>query len=137
MVGILSYTLIKYYTTKSHVTDANIHPWVTPATLWPTFMLLGISGASFILHLITLCAYSCGVGAANKTDSCASYIGYILTAIHIVVWGVSAGLFKVTATEKSLWGYSCSDYAAQLEQSFVDFGRLCDMQVCCRRTSLE
>ena len=74
----------------------------------------------------------CGVGAANKTYSVFSYIGYIMLAAHVVVWAVAMGLFKMANTGKDLWGYSCgpeSDAIQEQVKSFVDFGKLCTLQV--------
>ena len=132
MVGSLSYALAKYFLTKNHVIAGNVHPWATPTTLWPTIMLLGISTITFIANLITLCTYLCGIGAANKTSSFFSYIGYILLAVHVVIWAVAVGLFKMANTGHDLWGYSCSDQAEAIQeqvQSFLDFGKLCTLQV--------
>jgi len=131
LVGSLSYTLAKYYLTKDHVISGNLHPWATPTVLWPTFMLLGIATLSFFLSLITICAYACGIGAANKTHSCASYIGYVLMGVHVIVWGVSVGLYKYANTGKDLWGWSCGDTADKIQdevKSFLDFGKLCTVQ---------
>jgi len=135
LIGILSYTLAKYFLTRNHVIPGNVHPWVTPATLWPTFMLVGIAVITFFMNLITLISYCCGVGAANKTSSVASVIGYILLGVHVVVWAVVMGLFRMARTGSDLWGYSCSDQAdavqaelLNLKMNFVDFGKLCTMQ---------
>ena len=132
MIGIESYALAKYFLTKDKVIAGNVHPWVTPATLWPTFMLLGISVLTFFMNLITICSYICGVGAANKTYSCTSYVVYAMTAAHVVLWLVAIGAFKMGQTPSSLWGYSCSDAAEKIQaevNSFVQFGKLCTMQV--------
>jgi hypothetical protein len=132
MIGIMCYALAKYFLTKDKVIAGNAHPWITPATLWPTFMLLGISVITFFLSLITVCAYMCGVDAANKTYSCTNYIRYAMMVVRVVAWGVAIGAFKMGRTESSLWGYSCSNKADQIQaqvQSFVHFGTLCTMQV--------
>jgi hypothetical protein len=132
MVGSLSYALAKYFLTKNHVIAGNVHPWATPTTLWPTIMLLAISVITFIMNLITLCTYICGVGAANKTSSFFAYIGYILMAVHVAVWAVAAGLFRMAKAESDLWGYSCGGQADAIQEqvkSFLDFGKLCTLQV--------
>jgi hypothetical protein len=132
MIGILSFTLARYFLTKNKIIAGNVHPWVTPATLWPTFMLLGIAVLTFFMNLINVCAYMCGVDAANKAYSCTKYVTYALTAAHVVAWAVAIGLFKMAQTESSLWGYTCSSKADQIQaqvQSYLDFGKLCTMQV--------
>jgi len=127
----MSYALIKYYLTRNHLISGNVHPWVTPATLWPTYMLLGIATVTFFMNLITLCSYCCGVGAANKVNSGASIVGYIMLGAHVLVWAAGMGLFRMARTGKDLWGYSCSSIADQVQaevESFLDFGKLCTMQ---------
>jgi hypothetical protein len=95
MMGSEAYALAKYFLTKNHIIAGNVHPWATPTTLWPTIMLLAISTITFVMNLITLCTYICGVGAANKTSSFASIVGYVMLAAHMVVWAVAVGLFKM------------------------------------------
>jgi hypothetical protein len=132
MIGIMCYALAKYFLTKDKVIAGNAHPWITPATLWPTFMLLGIAVTTFFLSLITVCAYMCGVDAANKAYSFTNYIRYAMMVVRVVAWGVAIGAFKMGQTESSLWGYSCSDKADQIQgqvNSFLNFGTLCTMQV--------
>jgi len=132
MIGILAFTLAKYFLTKNKIIAGNVHPWITPATLWPTFMLLGIAVITFFMNLITICAYICGVNTANKAYSCTQYVVYTMTGAHVVAWAIAAGLFQMAKTESSLWGYACSDQAAQIQeqvQSYLQFGKLCNMQV--------
>lgn len=132
MIGTLSYALAKYYLTRNHLIAGNVHPWVTPATVWPTFMLLAISIITFMMNFITMCTYICGVGAANKSASLTSYIGYVLMGIHVIAWAVSAGLFKMANNGKDLWGYSCSANADAVQaqvHAYLDFGMLCTTQV--------
>lgn len=74
----------------------------------------------------------CGIGAANKTSSVASIIGYITLAVHVVVWAVVAGAFKMASNGNDLWGWSCSTNAVAIAdevKSFMDFGMLCTLQV--------
>jgi len=132
IIGSLTYALVKYYLTRNHIISGNVHPWVTPTTLWPTFLLLGIAVITFFMNFITLCSYLCGVERANKTSTMASYVGYITLAVHVVVWAVGMGLFKMaSAAEHDLWGYSCGSLSDQIQpevQSYLDFGKLCTVQ---------
>ncbi len=127
----MTYALAKYYTTKNH----NAHGtsiWASPTMLWPTFMLLAVSLVTVVLNIFTICAYFRGVEKANTTSSVAGCIGYALLAVHVLVWAVSIGLFKMANTGKDLWGYSCGSQADAIQeevQSFVDFGKLCTTQV--------
>jgi hypothetical protein len=132
MIGTMSYALTKYFLTKNKLIAGDVHAWVTPATLWPTILLLTISVITFVMDLFTVITYCCGVGAANKVSSVTNSILYIMMIVRVVVWAVSAGLFKMGQTSNSLWGYSCSNFADQIHNqviSFVDFGKLCTLQV--------
>ena len=132
MIGSMSYALGKYYLTRNHIIAGNVHAWVTPATVWPTFMLLAISIVTFIMDFFTLCTYCCGIGAANRTSTIASTIIYGMMVLRILAWAVAAGAFKMGSNASSLWTYSCSPFTDQIHDqviSFVDFGMLCTLQV--------
>jgi hypothetical protein len=133
MIGILSYALIKYYLTKDKVISGNGgHPWITPANLWPTFVLLGTSILTFVMNLITVVSYTCGISAANRTDSFASIVVYAMTGVHVIVWAVAIGAYQVGNTESSLRGFACSSRADAIQaevESYMSFGKLCTMQV--------
>jgi hypothetical protein len=131
MVGTLSYALASYFTTRARMFE-NTRVWGSHTTLWPTYLLLAIATLSLMMSLLTLLAYVCGVGAANKVSSFTSYAGYIMLVTEFIAWAVSAGLFKMAETGQDLWGYSCGPNADRIEEqvkSFVDFGRLCQAQV--------
>jgi hypothetical protein len=132
-MGILCYALAKYYLTKDKVISGNGgHPWITPANLWPSFMLLGITTVTFFMNLITVCSYICGISAANKTSSFTSIVIYVMTGLHVVVWGLAIGAYKMARTTSSLWGFSCSDNADAIQEevkSYLSYGKLCTMQV--------
>jgi len=139
MLGTLSFSLAKYFLTKNKIISGNVHPWANPTKLWPTIMLLAIATVTFLMNFITLCAYLCGVGAANKTNSIFSIVGYIMLAAHVVVWAVSAGAFKMARDGHDLWGWSCSPNADAIQeevQAFMDFGKLCTIQTGAWYTSI-
>jgi hypothetical protein len=95
-------------------------------------MLLGIATVTFFMNLITLSSYCCGIDTANKVNSAASIIGYIMLGVRVLAWGAATGLFQMANTGKDLWGYSCGSIADQIQaevESFLDFGKLCAMQV--------
>jgi len=132
MVGSLSYSLATYFLTKDKIIAGNLHPWATPTKLWPTYMLLATSVISFLLSIITIGTYMCGVGAANKTDSITSKVGYVMLAARLVAWAVATGLFKMASTGNDLWGFSCGSIADAISnevQSFMNFQMLCTLQV--------
>lgn len=63
------------------------------------------------MDTIALFSYCCGVKAANRASSVSSYMHYATTAVHAVVWGAGAGVFKYAndnAAGTDLWGWSCS-----------------------------
>ncbi|KAH7333211.1 hypothetical protein BKA65DRAFT_538908 [Rhexocercosporidium sp. MPI-PUGE-AT-0058] len=131
MIGILSFALTKYYLTRNNVIAGNQKAWVTPTTLWPTFMLLGIAAITFFMNLVTLCSYTCGVGAANKSSTATTCVEIILLAVHVVSWAVAAGLYRMAETGTDLWGYTCSSRADEIEsqvKAYVSFGKLCNLQ---------
>jgi hypothetical protein len=135
MIGSLSYSLAQYYLTRTKVVPGipNQRTWAEPTVLWPTFMLLSIASLTFMTNVITMCAYICSVKAANRTSSLASYIAYAGFFAHFVAWAVSMGLYQLASqAAQDLWGYSCSEKADVIQpdvQSFIDFGKLCTVQV--------
>ncbi|KAE8449032.1 hypothetical protein EG329_008620 [Mollisiaceae sp. DMI_Dod_QoI] len=131
MISILTYALYKYFTTKSHPIPSSSSPWANPAILWPTFVLLSIALITFIMNLFTLVAYCCSVRAANTVNTCSTVISYIFLGVHVLLWAIAAGAFKMGSNGKDLWGYSCSTTADKLQEevkSFLDFGKLCTYQ---------
>jgi hypothetical protein len=55
-----------------------------------------------------------------------------MLAAHLIAWAVAMGLFKMANNGKDLWGYSCgpeSDKIQEEVKSFLDFGKLCTLQV--------
>lgn len=54
-----------------------------------------------------------------------------MMVVRVVAWAVAIGAFKIGSGERSLWGYSCSapDQIQAQVHNFLDFGKLCTMQV--------
>ena len=100
-------------------------------TLWPTEMLLAIAGITFIMNFFTLCTYMCGVGVANRLSTATTVIEIITISVRVVVWGIATITYKMAQTDHSLWGYSCNapNETATLVESFLNFGKLCYVQV--------
>ncbi|MCJ1406169.1 hypothetical protein MMC19_000234 [Ptychographa xylographoides] len=131
MVGSMAYALYMYQTTKDMTLSGGQHPWSPQTVLWPTFMVLSTAGVTFIMNIIILSAYMCGAMAADKTSTIMGYIGYGITAIHVVVWVINAGLFKMAFTGRDLWGFSCSTEADALQaqvKSVLNYTTLCQIQ---------
>jgi hypothetical protein len=133
IAGIEAFSLVKYFLTRNHLLADGNSPYPTPTILWPTFMLLSIALTTFVVNLITLVSYICSIKAANTASTMGSVVTYVLLGVRVVVWASAAGLFKMAETGNDLWGYSCSDASDKIQdevKSFVDFGKLCTMQVC-------
>jgi hypothetical protein len=133
MVAIFAFALAKYYITKSKTVSSGQPVWPPSPVLWPTYMLFGISLVTLLMNFFTLVAYCCGVGAANKTHTVGSILGFLFMGIHVVAWIVAAGAFRMGSNGIDLWGWTCGSEADKIEeqvQSFLDFGQLCTMQVC-------
>jgi hypothetical protein len=94
-------------------------------------MLLSIACIAWIMNSIMLCSYMFGVRAANKTSTVVTWIATVILVVHIVVWAVAVGLFMMASDGTDLWGHSCdvSDEIQQSVESFLDFGKLCTVQV--------
>ncbi len=64
-----------------------------------------------------------------------------MLVIHVVVWAVAMGLFQMAQqTGNDLWGYSCGNVADEIQAAvtnFLDFGKLCTVQVSKIYSSLD
>ncbi|MCJ1430813.1 hypothetical protein MMC27_000163 [Xylographa pallens] len=131
MVGSMAFALSQYFTTRDRTLSGGGHPWAPNTVLWPTYMVLAIATVTMMMNLITLCFYCCGVDAANKSNRIMGYLGYIVVAVHAVVWAVTTGLFKMASVGNDLWGFSCGSEADAIQsqvQSFLNFNDLCMVQ---------
>ena len=133
MVGSMAFALSQYFTTRDRTLSGGGHPWAPNTVLWPTYMVIAIATVTMMMNLITLCFYCCGVDAANKSNKIMGYLGYIVVAVHAVVWAVTTGLFKMASNVgNDLYGFSCSPQADAIQaqvQSFLNFNDLCMVQV--------
>ena len=132
MVGSMAFALSMYFTTRDRPLNGGGHPWSPDTVLWPTYMVLAIATVTMMMNLITLFFYCCGVDAANKSNRIMGYLGYIVVAVHAVVWAVTTGLFKMANVGNDLWGFSCGPSADAIQtevQSFLNFDSLCKIQV--------
>ena len=131
MIGTLTYALVQYFANKERMFE---NTFISPKDLllWPTYLVLAVSCVTLVMNILTLSAYLCGVGAANKTSDVAGWIRYVMLGAEVIVWAVTSGLYKMADTGKDLWGYTCGLTADQIEaqvKDFVDFGKLCSTQV--------
>lgn len=132
MIGTLSFTLAKYFTTRDRTLNG-AQVWGKPKVIWPTYLVLSISALTFILNVVTLAAYICSIGAANKAGDLTIYVGYATLGIEVIVWLATSAIYRVADTGTDLWGYSCGKQADKKllaeAESFIDFGKLCSTQV--------
>ncbi|MCJ1395191.1 hypothetical protein MMC18_008074 [Xylographa bjoerkii] len=131
MVASMAYALSMYFTTRNYTLNGGGHPWAPNTVLWPTYMVLAIAAVTMMMNLITLCFYCCGVDAANKSSKIMGYLGYIVMAVHAVVWAITTGLFKMANIGNDLWGFSCSAEADAIQgqvESLLNFNDLCMVQ---------
>ncbi|MCJ1287699.1 hypothetical protein MMC26_007051 [Xylographa opegraphella] len=131
MVGSMAFALSMYFTTRDRTISGGGHPWAPDTVLWPSYMVLAIATVTMLMNLITMCFYCCGVDAANKSSRIMGYLGYLVVAVHVVVWAVTAGLFKMANVGNDLWGFSCGPNADAIQdqvQSFLNFNNLCMIQ---------
>ena len=128
----MAYALASYYTTRNNTISGGVHPWPLNAVTWPSYMVLAIAAATMLMNLITLCFYCASVDAANRSNKVMGYLGYVIIAVHAIVWAVTMGLFKMANTGNALWGYTCGNVADQIQsqvQSYLNFNNLCMVQV--------
>ncbi|MCJ1404119.1 hypothetical protein MMC11_007344 [Xylographa trunciseda] len=131
MVASMAYALQQYFTTRDRNISGGGHPWAVNTVLWPTYMVLAIATVTMMMNIITMGFYCCGVDAANKSNRFMGYLGYIVMAVHAVVWAVTTGLFKMAENGNDLYGFSCSTEADAIQeqvQSFLNFNNLCMVQ---------
>jgi hypothetical protein len=114
----------------------NRNPWAKNSKVWPSLMYFIIAVVSLALNLIILVAYWMSVKAANKAAMISLAFDWIVIGANFGVW-VSAVVVYRNEKDKNgvhndLWGWSCSDAAAEIQKPFdgvLDFGRLCTVQV--------
>ena len=128
----MGYALGSYYTTRNNTISGGLHPWPLSAVTWPSYMVLAIAAVTMLMNLITICFYFASVEAANRSYKVMGYIGYVVLAVHAIVWAVTMGLFKMAFGANDLWGYTCGDEADKIQaqvQSYLNFNNLCMVQV--------
>ncbi|KAK6389519.1 hypothetical protein LTR65_006690 [Meristemomyces frigidus] len=131
-------TLVKYLETRNtyyNVNGIDRTAWPNNSNTWYTYMYTAVAAISFLLNTAIVIAYWKGVKQANSADKVAGYWSNILLVGHIVVWAVSAGVYRygkepVNGHFKDLWGWSCSTAADELQAVITDvkFGTYCNIQ---------
>ena len=131
MFAIMVFIVIEYQTTKDTIRGGR-NAWPKDPKIWPTIMLLLASFVTLMLSFITLVMYCCNFNKARRSWKL-TVLKYV---IHIAAWAVVSILYRyeksLHGVNDDLWGWSCSNEAALLQNEFngvVNFSRLCDSQV--------
>ncbi|KAI9724988.1 MAG: hypothetical protein M1812_000264 [Candelaria pacifica] len=119
MVAIQAMTLAKYYTTRNHMVGGR-NAWAKDTQVWPSVEQLAIAFVTFALNIAIIISYVRGVKAANRVEDLSSTFEYTVSTGQIIVWLVTVVLYKVGKTGNDLWGWSCSDKAAAIQDQFKD-----------------
>lgn len=86
-------------------------------------MMFSVSAMALIGNFIVLISYCCGQKASNKAANVNSFISIVDRIIHIVAWGISAGLFRQQCGlggDHDLWAWTCSTAADERQSVFKD-----------------
>lgn len=136
----LAMTIIKFLQTRNvyyEVDGKQRTAWANDTITWYTYMYFGVALVSFVFNAAILIAYWKGVKQANSADKVAGWWSHLIMVFHIVVWGVSAGLYRygkepVNGKFRDLWGWTCSTAAEELQPIVTDvkFALYCNVQVC-------
>lgn len=127
MFAFMSLVVAIFIGTRNH--EALGRPiWPRDPKVWPTVLLLVASLVTMLASLATLLYYCCCFKRAADSWK------VIVTSytIHIGVWLVVTFLYRYEKALSDLWGWSCTDVAADLQASGnigVDFAKLCRIQV--------
>jgi hypothetical protein len=139
----MAYTLHTFLTTHdiirsvpSGATVIERGPWAHNTKLWPTIMYFTIALASVVLNMIMLVAYWMSVKAANRASLVVTWFDILVIAGNLGVWAAAVAVYKgekdKEGVSNDLWGWSCSDAAANIQGSFdgvLNFNNLCNFQV--------
>lgn len=138
-IAPLAATVIKFLQTRNvyYIVDGvQRTAWANGTVTWYTYMYLGVSVVSFLVNTAIVIAYWRGVKAANRTASVTGWWSHFLIAAHIVIWIVSAAIYRygkepVDGKFKDLWGWTCSPAAKALQDVLVgvNFDQYCTIQV--------
>ncbi|KAK5133025.1 hypothetical protein LTR08_008230 [Meristemomyces frigidus] len=132
-------TLVKFFQTKNvyfTVDGVERTAWAADSITWYTYMYTGVAAVSFVLNSAIMIAYTRGVKQANAADKINSYWSHLIQFGRIVVWAVSAGIYRygkepVNSKFRDLWGWTCSTAANELQTvvTNINYNRYCNVQV--------
>ncbi|RMY76715.1 hypothetical protein D0863_01786 [Hortaea werneckii] len=131
-------TLVKFFQTRDiyfTVDGTQRTAWAKNSITWYTYLYTAVAGISCLFNTAIILAYISGVRRANAVGDVASKWEYLVQGSQIVVWAVSAGIYRygrepVDGKFRDLWGWTCSQDAAALQAVMddVDFEKYCGLQ---------
>lgn len=122
--AMVAVTLI-FATTKSEKVNGR-SLWPQQPTEWPTYMLLAAALVSSLTAIGVMLMFCCCYERASKSWK----LILLLNAVEVIYWLVVAIVYKKEQRLADLWGWSCSDIAAELQDggSSVAMDSLCTLQ---------
>lgn len=130
MEAIMVYILVKFYQTRNIPAPGRTSPWAKGTKLWPTYML---AGAALLTCLLSAVGLFLAFRKKQNTKRSRLTLKVVRVVIHIACWIAVAIFYRVAKTGKDLWGWSCSEKAAAIQQYYngpLNFEQLCTIQVC-------
>ncbi|KAI7212236.1 hypothetical protein KC333_g7237 [Hortaea werneckii] len=131
-------TLVKFFHTRDiyfTVDGTQRTAWAQDSRVWYTYLYMAVAGISCLFNTAIMLAYTTSVRRANAVGDVASRWEYLVQGLQIVVWAVSAGIYRygrepVDGKFRDLWGWTCSQDAAALQAVVddVDFEKYCGLQ---------
>ncbi|KAI6909717.1 hypothetical protein KC318_g15415 [Hortaea werneckii] len=131
-------TLVKFFQTRDiyfTVDGMQRTAWAKNSITWYTYLYTAVAGVSCLFNAAIILAYISSVRRANAVGDVASKWEYLVQGSQIVVWAVSAGIYRygrepVDGKFRDLWGWTCSQDAAALQAVVddVDFEKYCGLQ---------
>ena len=94
----LTMTLYKFLSTRNiyyTVNGKQRTAWAADTETWFTYMYFGVSLVSFVFNLAIVLSYWRGVREANSTAKVAGWWEKVIMVGHVVVWVVSAVIYRI------------------------------------------
>ncbi|ETN45579.1 uncharacterized protein HMPREF1541_09411 [Cyphellophora europaea CBS 101466] len=125
MFAAMTATSLIFANTLSERVD-NRPIWPRQPSEWPTYLLLAGAAVSLLTAIITMLMFCCCYERASKSWK----LVLALNSVEVTYWVVVAVVYRVEKRLNDLWGWSCSDVAASLQDNgaSVHFDKLCTLQ---------
>jgi hypothetical protein len=100
--------------------------WPRQPEEWPTYLLLAGALVSFLTAVIMMLMFCCCYERASRSWK----LVLLLNTVEVTYWIVVAVVYRKEKRLSDLWGWSCSDIAAELQKDggSVAFDSLCTLQ---------